>query len=543
MEKNKMPWWKGAVVYQIYPRSYADTNGDGIGDLDGIRRKLDYIASLGVDAVWLSPIYPSPNRDFGYDVSDYCGIAPEIGDLDTFDALVAETHERGLKLILDQVLAHSSDQHAWFQESLLSRDNEKANWYVWADAKPDGTPPNNWMAAFGGPAWSWHPLRRQYYHHKFLKQQPKLNFHEPAVVDALMDVLRFWLDRGVDGFRLDVAHAYVHDASLADNPPLPEEERTWLDWAHAPRLQRHIHDSGLAENKWAMQRVRAVMDEYEDRMAFGEFAETPHMIGEYAGEPDKLHTAYTFDFIEDFTLAPSIFRNYYREIIEKNGDPWPCVTFSNHDVVRTVTRWGGGQGDDELAKFALALEMALRGTVLMYQGEELGLPETDLEQKDIHDPVGDLYFPFAKGRDGCRTPMPWIERAPNAAFSRGEPWLPIPDTHKSRAVDVQEALKDTVLKFTRSAIAFRKEQPVLRSGDIRFEETDDVIAFERTSRDGSIFCVFNPSRDDAVWSESAAKDLAGADWRQLDFGTGKVAADAGSGLRCGPRSAAFFTRG
>ena len=260
-DKNGTPWWKGATVYQIYPRSYADSTGSGVGDLDGIRRKLDYIASLGVDAIWLSPIFPSPNRDYGYDVSDYCEIAPEMGSLEAFDALLSETHDRGLKLILDQVLAHSSDQHAWFKESLLSREGGKSNWYVWADAKEDGTPPNNWMSAFGGPAWSWHPVRRQYYHHKFLKQQPKLNFHEPAVVAALMNTLRFWLDRGVDGFRLDVAHAYLHDATLADNPAIPLAARTSLDWSHAPRLQRHVHDSGLPENRIAMEAVRSVINE------------------------------------------------------------------------------------------------------------------------------------------------------------------------------------------------------------------------------------------------------------------------------------------
>lgn len=539
-EASKKPWWKGAVVYQIYPRSFSDTSGSGVGDLDGIRRKLDYIASLGVDAVWLSPIFPSPNRDFGYDVSDYCDIAPEMGSLKNFDLLLSETHDRGLKLILDQVLAHSSDQHSWFKESLMSRDGGKSNWYVWADAKEDGTPPNNWLSAFGGPAWSWHPVRRQYYHHKFLKQQPKLNFHEPAVVGALMNVLRFWLDRGVDGFRLDVAHAYLHDATLADNPPVPMDLRTSLDWSHAPRLQQHLHDSGLAENRLAMESVRAVLDEYDDRMAFGEFAETPHMIGTYVGEPDRLHTAYTFDFLEDRSLSPSVFQSYYEDVLGKNGNPWPCVTFSNHDITRPVTRWGGNRGDEELAKYGLALLLALKGTVLLYQGEELGLPDVDLSQEDIKDPVGDLYYPFGKGRDGCRTPMPWIARAPNAGFSSGDPWLPIPDYHSVRAVDVQEASKGSVLKFARSAISFRHEHEAIRLGDIQFHECDDnLLVFSRRTDAQELVCIFNPGQTEATWSGRSAATVLQQGYTLCDFSVGKQKC-GDSWVRLDPCSAAFL---
>jgi alpha-glucosidase len=490
-------WWKGAVVYQIYPRSFLDTNGDGIGDLAGIERKLDHIAGLGADAVWLSPIYPTPNRDFGYDISDYVGIAPEMGTLDSFDRLLAATHERGLKLILDQVLSHTSDQHPWFLESQLSKDNAKSDWYVWAEAREDGTVPNNWMSAFGGPAWSWHPLRRQYYFHKFLKQQPKLNFHKPEVVAACMDVLRFWLDRGVDGFRLDVANSYVHDPQLADNPPVPREERSFLDWAHAPRLQQHIHDANTPENEWAMREVRKVMDEYEGRFAFGEFSERPEMLGAYTG-PKHLHSAYTFAFIEDFTFAPAVFRDYYEGLLKDLPDLTPCVTFSNHDVVRPVTRWGGGQGDDALAKLALTLLVSLKGTVLMYQGEELGLPEVDLDRQDIHDPVGDLYFPWAKGRDGCRTPIPWEAKKAQAGFSSAAPWLPIPDYHRARAVDVQAADEASVLAHARAVVALRHAHPALGHGDISFLDTEgSVLAFTREEGGEKILCVFNLGKEGA----------------------------------------------
>lgn len=534
-ENNKTPWWQGAVVYQIYPRSFLDTNGDGVGDLKGIEKKLDYVASLGVDAIWLSPIYPSPNRDFGYDVSDYVGIAPEMGTMEDFDRLVKETHARGLKLILDQVLSHTSDQHPWFQESLLSRNNAKADWYVWAEAREDGTPPNNWLAAFGGAAWSWHPLRRQYYFHKFLKSQPKLNFHNPDVVDACMDVLRFWLDRGVDGFRLDVANSYVHDEHLRDNPPVPMAERTFANWAHAPRLQRHIFDANTPENEWAMKRVRKVMDEYDDRLAFGEFSEEPSMFGVYAGGMERLHTGYTFDFLEDWSFKPQVFRTYFDELLMPLDHLWPCVTFSNHDIVRPVTRWGGGQGDDALAKLALLLLLTMKGTALMYQGEELGLPEVDLEREWIKDPVGDLYFPFGKGRDGCRTPMPWASKSYQAGFTTGTPWLPIPDYHAVRAADVQEKSPDSVLAFSRDLIAKRKTHKALVSGDIRFVESDGdaILAFERISGTEKLLCVFNLSREEFGY------DLP-ADAREQILSVGSVARGA-SGLKLGPRAAAVFT--
>ncbi|MGB5949004.1 MAG: alpha-glucosidase family protein [Parvibaculum sp.] len=532
--EGRTPWWQGAVVYQIYPRSFLDTNGDGVGDLKGIERKLDYVASLGADAIWLSPIYPSPNRDFGYDVSDYCAIAPEMGTMEDFDRLVKEVHARGMKLILDQVLSHTSDQHPWFQESLLSRDNPKADWYVWAEAREDGTPPNNWLAAFGGAAWSWHPLRRQYYFHKFLKSQPKLNFHNPDVVDACMNVLRFWLDRGVDGFRLDVANSYVHDEHLGDNPPVPMAERTFANWSHAPRLQRHIHDANTPENEWAMRRVRKVMDGYKDRLAFGEFSEEPSMFGIYAGGMDRLHTGYTFDFIEDRSFKPKVFRTYYDELLMPLEHLWPCVTFSNHDVVRPVTRWGGGRGDDALAKLGLLLLLTLKGTVLMYQGEELGLPEADLERKWIKDPVGDLYFPFGKGRDGCRTPMPWESVAHEAGFTSGAPWLPVPDYHCSRAVDAQERSETSVLVFARRLIHFRKQQPALVTGDIRFVEAagDAILAFERMSEGQRLLCVFNLGRNEAGYElpANAGETLISTGEVELGKNALKLGARAGAVL-------------
>ena len=532
---SKTPWWQGATVYQIYPRSFRDSNGDGVGDLKGIEQKLDYVASLGVDAIWLSPVYPSPNRDFGYDVSDYCDIAPEMGTMAEFDHMLKGAHERGLKVIMDQVLSHSSDQHQWFQESLLSKDNPKSDWYVWADAKEDGTPPNNWLGAFGNAAWSWHPLRRQYYFHKFLKSQPKLNFHNPDVVDACMDVLRFWLDRGVDGFRLDVANSYVHDPKLTNNPPVPMAERTFANWAHAPRLQRHLYDANTPENEWAMKRVREVMDEYDDRLAFGEFSEEPEMFGLYAGGVNRLHTGYTFDFLEDWSFKPAVFRKYYEDLLMPLDHLWPCVTFSNHDITRPVTRWGGGQGDDALAKLALTLLLTLKGTALMYQGEELGLPDVDLERKWIKDPVGDLYFPFGKGRDGCRTPMPWKPDAHEAGFTSGDPWLPIPDYHRSRTAEAQEHDGASVLVHARHIIATRKRHPALVRGEIKFAKEDDdkVLAFTREGEGETLLCLFNLSREAAMHAVPAGAHAT-------EVFCGEVTRDGGM-VTLGPRAGAVFS--
>lgn len=502
-------WWHGAVIYQIYPRSYLDSDGDGIGDLEGIRRKLDYVASLGVDAVWLSPIYPSPNDDYGYDVADYIDVDATMGGMGAFDTLLAEAHERGLKVILDQVLSHTSDQHAWFQESHLSKDNAKSDWYVWADAREDGTPPNNWLAAFGGPSWSWHPVRMQYYFHQFLRTQPKLNFHNPDVVDAVLGVLKFWLDKGVDGFRLDVANSYVHDASLTDNTPVPAEERDFLTWAHPPRHQHHDHDWNQPENVDIMTRIRELVDGYDDRLVFGEFAGDDKILGQYAGGDDRLHTAYTFTLLEVGALERSVFDDYYTRIAGPVADLFPCVTFSNHDVPRPVTRWAHGRDKVQIAKLGLALLMCLKGTALMYQGEELGLDDVDTTREQVRDPFGTLYFPYFKGRDGCRSPMPWVPDAVNAGFSTGQPWLPMGPDHAALSVATQEGNIGSTLAFARRAIALRKHNVAIRAGDISLLETpNDVLAFTREMDGERVLCVFNFSDEEtSIVHEHAAYEL------------------------------------
>jgi alpha-glucosidase len=484
------PWWKGAAVYQVYIRSFADGNGDGQGDFAGLAARLDYIAALGVDAIWLSPIHPSPNRDWGYDVSDYDGVHPDYGTLAEFEALLAAAHARGLRIILDKVLCHTSDEHPWFADSL--RRGERADWYVWADPKLDGTAPNNWLSAFGGPAWSYQPARRQHYHHKFLRQQPKLNWRNGAAKRAALDVLDLWLGRGVDGFRLDVANAYLHDDMLTDNPPIPLERRTPAIWGHAANLQHHLHDSNLAENIQSLREIRATVEKHADRFVFGEFSEGFERSGAYA--PDGLHASYTFEMLRARTLSPEF---VLKELAIQARHPhyWPCVSFCNHDIVRTVTRFGGGRGGDpRLAKLMLALLFSLRGTVLMYQGEELGLPEVDLARQELRDPVGDLYYPIAKGRDGCRTPMPWDGDAPHLGFTTGTPWLPLGPAHRALAVSQQERDADSTLNFARRFLAQRRTSAALRWGSIEpLEAPPPILKFARVNGEERVTCVFNMS--------------------------------------------------
>jgi alpha-glucosidase len=485
------PWWRGAVIYEIYVRSFFDANGDGQGDLPGLIAKLDYIQRLGADAIWLSPIHPSPNRDWGYDVSDYDGVHPDFGTMADFERFAAEAHKRGIKILLDAVLSHTSDEHAWFKESLAARDSRKADWYVWADPKPDGTAPNNWLSAFGGPAWSYHPVRRQHYFHKFLRQQPKLNWHNEEARTAALRVLITWLQRGVDGFRLDVANSYLHDASLADNPAVPLAKRTPWNWAHAANLQSHIHDANLPENPAALAAIRRTVDAFESRFVMGEFFEYAETSGGYLPADKGLHSSYDFDFLDLHALKPDNIRDYFIKL-SRNSSYWPTIVFSNHDVVRTVTRLGGAGAGAGFAKLALALLLTLKGTILLYQGEELGLPEAELARDQLKDPFGDLYYPFFKGRDGCRTPMPWDGNAPALGFSTGTPWLPVSPAHRPLAIAAQEKDQNSVLHFARAVLAARRKSAALRLGEIDFAEAPgELLVYERRHENKIVLCVFN----------------------------------------------------
>ncbi|MCQ0987901.1 alpha-glucosidase family protein [Jiella marina] len=493
-------WWRGSVLYQIYPRSFQDSNGDGIGDLAGITRRLGHVSALGADGIWLSPFMPSPMKDFGYDISNYRDVDPIFGTLADFDALVAEAHRLGLKVVIDQVLSHTSDQHPWFVESRGSRDNPRADWYVWAEPKPDGTPPNNWLSVFGGTSWEWDSRRRQYYLHNFLTSQPDLNFHNPDVRAALLGEVRFWLDRGVDGFRLDTANFYFHDRDLQDNPPLaPELQSELMASRNQPyNWQDHLHDKNRPENLTFLRELRALLDEYS-AMAVGEVGERirgVELMAEYTAGTDKLHMCYAFDFLSGNMPAPET----VRAIVERfetcaAGDGWACWAFSNHDVERHATRWTIGLPETERAlRLAAGILLTLRGSVCLYQGEELGLTEADIAYEDLVDPYGINFWPEVKGRDGCRTPMAWESDRPHAGFSEVRPWLPVPAEHLARSVDRMEAEEGSLLNFYRALLAFRRRHPALVKGEMTFlEAPDGVLAFIREGSGERIYCAFNLS--------------------------------------------------
>ncbi len=490
------PWWKGAILYHVYVRSFFDSDGDGHGDLPGVEAKLDYIQSLGVDGIWLSPIHPSPNRDWGYDIADFEGVQADYGTPEDFQRLLDAAHARGLKVVLDEVLSHTSDVHPWFVESLTGgRDGPKANWYVWADPQQDGTAPNNWLSVFGGPAWAYQPARRQHYHHKFLRQQPKLNWRDPDAREAALSVLDFWLSKGVDGFRLDVAGTYLHDEALTPNPPVPVAERRSLHWSHAGNLQQHLYDSNLPENVEMLDLIRRRVEAHDgrnggDRFVFGEFSEEEARCGAYCTPAEGLHSGYTFVMLLARKLRPAFVTQHYATLESYPGH-WPTISFSNHDVPRTVSRFGGKDASPELAKMLFALLVALKGTTLIYQGEELGLPQASLERDQLRDPVGDLYWPYDGGRDGCRTPMPWTT-GPNMGFTTGDPWLPLAREHAGLSVEEQGEDPDSALSFSREMIAFRKATPALSLGDIEFVATPDpLVAFVRRHEGEEVICVFN----------------------------------------------------
>lgn len=498
-------WWRGGVIYQIYPRSYQDSNGDGIGDLPGITARLEHIAQLGADGIWLSPFFKSPMKDFGYDVSDYRDVDPMFGTLDDFRILVKRAHELGLKVMIDQVLSHTSDQHPWFKESRTSRDNPKADWYVWADAREDGTPPNNWLSIFGGSAWQWDTGRLQYYMHNFLTSQPDLNFHNPEVQQAVLDDVRFWLELGVDGYRLDTANFYFHDRQLRNNPGrgMPDGEDPAVNSNNPYAWQRHLHDKSQPENLEFLRRLRALLDEYPDTTMVGEIGDDDGLarMAEYTRGGDKLHMAYCFDLLGTQHSAGYL-HGFFSRFLQVVGDGWPCWALSNHDVPRLATRWGGARPDARLLRLAAALQMALRGTPCIYQGDELGLTEADIAYEDLQDPYGITMWPKFKGRDGCRTPMPWEAAQPNAGFGPAKPWLPVSPAHLSLAVDRQGP--DSMLEYYRRLLNWRRGQPVLVHGDMGLLPRDEqVLAFTRSHQGQRILCVFNFSERAAHWQAPA----------------------------------------
>ncbi|MEM9635625.1 MAG: alpha-glucosidase family protein [Pseudomonadota bacterium] len=495
-------WWRGAVIYQIYPRSFNDTNGDGIGDLNGVTERMDYIASLGVDAIWLSPFFTSPMDDFGYDVSDYEDVDPMFGTLADFDRMTSAAHERGLKVMIDLVISHTSDQHPWFKESRSSKDNSKADWYVWADAKPDGTPPTNWLSIFGGPAWEWDSRRCQYYMHNFLTSQPDLNFHNADVQNAVLSAAKFWLDRGVDGFRLDTVNFYFHDAELRDNPPLSADELpSTVDPTNPYGFQDHIYDKTRPENLEFLEKFRALLDKYPGATSVGEIGadgQAVELTASYTEENKRIHMAYSFDLLTPQHSAPYI-RRIVEEMNQGIGSGWASWALSNHDVSRVASRWGEGLDLRKFAPLETALCASLRGTPCLYQGEELGLTQAEVPFDKLQDPYGIRFWPEYKGRDGCRTPMPWAKDNAHADFSGADPWLPIAPEHREKAAFEQDKDPSSILNRNRAFYAWRQQHIPLKKGDMTFlESPGDTLVFTRSHKGETVLCAFNLANNEAT---------------------------------------------
>jgi alpha-glucosidase len=466
------PWWESGTIYQVYPRSFQDSDGDGVGDLAGIEARLDHVSSLGVDAIWLSPIFPSPMADFGYDVADYCGVEPMFGDLPAFDRLLAAVHARGLRLLLDFVPNHSSDRHPWFVESRSSRENPKRDWYIWRDPAPGGGAPNNWISDFGGSAWEWDAATGQYYLHAFLKEQPDLNWRNPQLRAAMMDVLRFWLDRGVDGFRIDVLWHIVKAQGFPDNPPNP-------DWT-ADRTERdrvlQTHSTDQPEAHAISAEMRALADSYGARVLIGEIFLPNDRHARWYGTPERpqVHLPFNFQLIENAWDAAVLRRMIadYEASLPAWG--WPNWVIGSHDAPRIAARVGEAQ-----ARVAAMLLLTLRGTPTLYQGDELGIGQVHIPPERMRDPQHHRQPTLNIGRDRSRTPMPWDGSA-YAGFSTGEPWLPLNQDWPTRNVAAQDAGSASMLNLYRALLKLRRATPALNVGAFGLvEAADGVLAYER----------------------------------------------------------------
>ena len=500
-------WWKTAVVYQIYPRSFQDSNGDGVGDLAGIVTRLDAMVALGVDAIWISPIFPSPMADFGYDVSDYCGIDPMFGTLEDFDHLVAAAHERGLKVILDFVPSHSSDQHPWFVESRSSRDNPKRDWYIWRDAKPDGSAPNNWISEFGGPAWTWDPATQQYFLHIFLPDQPALNWRNPEVRAAMLDSVRFWYDRGVDGFRVDAIGHVAPDADGGDHPANPD----WLEHMGPARSHIQIHAAHQPLAYEIVREMRAITEAYPDRVLIGETCGTLDQVMSYYGEElDAFHMPFNFALLQarwDAATIAGIVDTYEAAL---PAGAWPNWVLGNHDCGRIASRAGRDQ-----ARVAATLLLTLRGTPTLYQGDELGMESAPIRPEEVQDPWEKRVPGLGLGRDPARTPIPWEEGA-TAGFTTGKPWLPV-HLPRGGTAAAQAADPDSMLSFVRALLALRRDEPALSLGDYRtLAATDGVYGYERRLGDRAVTVWLNftgeakplPAAGKVMLSSDPARDRA-----------------------------------
>ncbi|MFX0114000.1 MAG: alpha-amylase family glycosyl hydrolase [Candidatus Hodarchaeota archaeon] len=511
---ERLPWWKTVVIYQIYPRSFADTTGNGIGDLQGIIKHLDHLndgtpKSLGIDAIWLSPISPSPQHDFGYDVSDYTAIEPDYGTMQDFEELLTEAHSRRIKVILDLVLNHTSNDHPWFLESKLSRDNPKRDWYVWQNGRGRNgrKPPNNWRAYFGGSAWEWDATTQQFYLHHFLKEQPDLNYRNPEVKAAAIDVAKFWLEKGVDGFRLDVIHMLYHDRKRRNNP------RSWRaipsDMNSSFLFQNHLYDVHQPETHEFLKDLRPLADSYDPpRMLLGEILGPPAITKTYYGNDDELHLVFNFIFMSRPFKAQQF--KWAIDLLEESiPDPfWPAYVLSNHDRPRAYSRYKC-QKNEQKAKLLATLLLTLRGTPVVYYGEEIGMANAHVPRKRMRDPLGKRFWPFPVGRDGCRSPMHW-SNTPNAGFSKANtiPWLPLSRNWHQNNVKTQVKDSNSLLSFYRQLIWLRKSKISLNQGSLIFRRTKNthLLVYERTSQDETILVALNFGKK-GIECELAEKEI------------------------------------
>ena len=502
-------WWQHAVFYEIYPRSFADSNNDGIGDLNGITSKLSYLQDLGVDAIWLTPCFPSPQVDFGYDVSDYENIDPMYGTLADFDRLAKEGKQHKVRIIMDFVMNHTSDQHPWFIDSRSSRTSAHRNWYVWHDGLKNGGPPNNWESLFGHSAWTFDPKTQQYYYHYFYAQQPDLNWRNPAVEKAMFDVTRWWYQRGVAGFRLDAVDTLFEDPDLRDNPILPGTN------AYGDPNMVNKYNIKLPEVHDVLRRLRKVADEHGAVLIGETYTNDIGELKEYYGaHGDELQMPMDMMFAQVNKLSPEEFRRQIAAVESAGG--WPVYVLGNHDRPRSYVRYGDGSHNDAIAKLMAGLYLTLRGTPIMYYGEEMGMENNDPKRKeDVKDPIGKTGWPEEKGRDGERTPMQWNDSA-NAGFSPATPWLPVPDSYKTHNVASELKDPDSILNFYRHLLALRREDAPLRDGDyVPLNQSDsNVLSYLRRYKDEAVLVVLNMSGSD----QKVSFDLA-----SQGFSSGKAA--------------------
>jgi len=514
-------WWQNAVFYEIYPRSFADSNNDGVGDLKGITSKLDYLKDLGVDAIWISPCFPSPQVDFGYDVSDYENIDPMYGTLADFDVLASEAKKRGIHIILDFVVNHSSDQHPWFLDSKSSRTSAHRDWYIWRDGKGPGEPPNNWLSGFGGSAWKFDPATNQYYYHYFYAEQPDLNWRNPAVKDAMFDVTRWWYKRGVAGFRLDAVDTLFEDPNLQDNPITRPGQNAFGD-----PFEKNKYNTKLPEVHDILRGLRKVADEHDAVLVGETWTADVAELNQYYGEGNnELQLPMDFLFTMVNKLSPAEFRKQIAAVNAASG--WPTFVISNHDIVRSYDRYGDGQHNDQIAKLMAALYLTLRGTPIMYYGEEIGMKTTPPTSKeDVRDPIGRTGWPKEKGRDGERTPMQW-DSSGNAGFSKGTPWLPVPPTFKTHNVADESKDPNSVLVFYKNVLKLRHTNPALTDGTYTaINESDaNVLSYLRVYKDHGVVVALNMSdAPQKVTLELKGNGFAGA--KSL-LATGKSGASGG----------------